>query len=542
MATPMNPTAVEGNPTTAVPAVTAADAPRWNVGPLVFLGGLWAWVILALFGYWRDFEQYSYGYFVPPLMAYFISRRLGLFASDHPSATLPEFKAPLALAAVLAGAAILPLEYLRLALPASRTPVWVIALVGIFYSLVFAYRIGGGKLVRSMAFPLFFFLTAAPWFSFLEKGVTLHLMEYVAIIVTEILHLCGIQATARGTLITMAPGVLGIAEACSGIRSLQSGLMYAFAVGELFLLSGGRRILLVVLTVATGFLLNLARTFILAYQTDLHGTQIIDKIHDQVGIVTSLVLPVAVWGFGKLLAGVEPFPARDAESPALWLRRRVAPLSKFTAPVAVGLAAFLPCHVWLLMQDATVAKQTTPYFIPRMADVRNATNQPPADVWKVLEASSGGYFTRTDEALPKGQASGFFLFYEPRKDNYNVTWHHPERCMVGAGWRANGPAQEIIVNMNGQPVKWLAFPWKNDRTLAVQVWGAWRNGAPIVGNKAARTLPEMLKQLKLFSKGQSATEIISITIPYSGDTPPVEAAQAALPLVFDYKAPAPTAP
>lgn len=517
------------------PATGAGSIPKLNLQPVIFLGALWAWAIYTLSGYWKDFEQYSYGYFVPPLAAYFVWRRIALFASAHPSNTIDSSRRvlwPMFFAAVL----ILPLEYLRLALPAARGSAWAISMVAIICSLSLAYQLGGRKLLRSIAFPLFFFLTAAPWFAFLEKSITLGLMEYVAAIVTELLHLGGIQARAQGTMISMAPGMLGIAEACSGIRSLQSGLMYSLAVGELFLLSTGRRITLVGLTVLCGFILNLARTFTLAYQTDLHGLEIIEKIHDQIGITTSLILPVAVWGIGRLLAGPEPEPSRDAERPTIWIRRRLVGASASTLALVLAVLAFLPCHVWLLYQDATVAHQTKPYFVPRLDSPQNSSIKPDPEVWKTLNPTSGGYLKHDDPALPMGRADGYYFFWDPRKDNFNILWHHPERCMVGAGWQPNGPTEEVEVNLNGSPVHWFAFLFRNDRTQVVQLWGAWRNGVPIVGNKtiSLRNLSGLMKQLRLFSRGNSATEIVSFTVPYEGDKPPIEEAKAVVTKMFDY--------
>lgn len=510
--------------------------PKLNLGPLLFLAAIWAWAIFSLSGYWRDFEQYSYGYFVPALAGYFVWRRLGLFASENP-ASLAQTNRGLVPLAFLAAGLILPLEYLRMALPASRSIVWLVALVAILYSLCFAWTLGGTKLARQLAFPLLFFLSSCPWFSFLEKSVTLGLMEYVTVVVTECLHLCGIHAKAKGTLIEMRTGVLGIAEACSGIRSLQSGLMYSLAVGELFFLSVNRRFLLVFLTVVVGFILNLIRTFTLAYQTDIHGPQIIDKIHDQVGIATSLVLPVAVWGIGKFLAGPEPEPAANAETPAVWFKKKAVALPALIPALVVAVAAFSPSHVWLAYHDFSTTRQTKPCFIPRFEDPRTQRREMPADVAKELNATVGGYLYHTDTKLPMGALNSYYLFWEPQKDNFNILWHHPERCMVGAGWRANGRSQQIDVMLDGKPVRWLAFPWKNDRGQVLQLWGAWRNGSPVLGNKKISIFdPSSLKdQLRLFSKGNSATEIVSLSIPYTGEELPIEAARSAVLEVFDYQ-------
>jgi exosortase/archaeosortase family protein len=334
----------------------------------------------------------------------------------------------------------------------------------------------------------------------------------------------------------MAPGMLGIAEACSGIRSLQSGLMYSLAVGELFFLTTGRRFALVGLTVICGFILNLTRTFILAYQTDLHGMEIIDKIHDKVGVTTSLVLPLVVWGMGRLLAGVEPEPAPGAESPGAWVQRRLPALPNLIPWAALALAAFLPCHIWLMVQDASIARQTTPYFNPRTNDTLNVATKIQEDVWKALSPSSGGGLRRNDPTYPMGYSDSWFFFWEPNKDNFNILWHHPERCMAGAGWEPDGPKREIELTLNGKTVRWYAFPWKRKNTniKTVQLWGAWRNGQPVIGIESFHSLHGILSQLRVFSRGNSATEIVSVSVPYKDKEPPLEAVEAAVAQLFDY--------
>jgi exosortase len=515
--------------------------PAINWPAVLFLAGLWAWAITALAAYWSDFEQYSYGYFVPPLAAYFLWRRLQFYAPEHPAVRgVPG--GPLAVVGCLIALAIFPLEYLQLAMPASRVVVWLILTVPVLYSFYLAWNLGGAKLMRVVAFPILFMYISAPWFSYVEKNLTLELMVYVTSAVTEILHLVGVEATARGTLITMRPGVVGVAEACSGIRSLQSGLMYALAVGELFMLTRPRRWGLVALTVLSGFILNIVRTFILAYQTDLHGLEIIDKIHDKVGVSISLVLPVVVWVLGKWLAGPEQEPPAGPETTGTWLRRQFASVPKMTGVFALAVIAYLPCHVWLYYQGNSGPKQVAPYFQPReKPDVGQNLQQPvPKDIWKELDPVSGGYIRHAATDLPMGRADGYYFFWPPRQDNFNILWHHPERCMTGAGWRPNGRSQQIEMTLNGTKVNWFAFPFKNERGQVLQIWGAWRNGVPVIGNRDLKSVAGLLKHLRLFSKGNSATEIVSFSIPYEGDKLPIGEANKIAARLFDYKRPADT--
>lgn len=515
--------------------VAHLPAPALAVGPVAFLGAIWLWTIYSLQGSWKDLEQYSYGYFVPLLTAYFVWRRVALFAAANPMQPAHAGKL-LTLAAIASALVILPLEYFRLALPASRVSAWLIAINAVAFSMVFAWSLGGRALLRQVAFPLVFFLTAVPWFSFIEKAITMGLMEWVAAMVTEALHLCGIKAVQQGTVIVMTPGRMGIAEACSGIRSLQSGFMYALAVGELFLLTAGRRAALVGLTVLVAFILNLIRTFILCYQAEQHGVQILDKIHDQVGIIMSLFLPVSVWGLGKLFAGPEPQIPKEAEPTGNWVKRQLANFPGLRVATAVALAGFLPCHVWLYYQDFSVAKQTKPYFEVNLADPGNLKREVPKEIWNELKPTSGGYASRIANDLPSGMANSYYFFWEPSKDNFNILWHHPERCMVGAGWRPNGKSQQVEVAVSGVTNTWLLFPFKNDSTQVLQVWGAWRNGTPVIGNKDVKQLGlrGMLSQLRIFSKGNSATEIVSVSVPYKGDRWPIEEARRVVGELYKY--------
>lgn len=530
----MSSASAETAPTAPSAAPRPVAPPVW--GPLIFLGAIWLWTIYSLMGYWKELEQYSYGYFVPALAAYFVWRRVGLFAASHPNEPA-RAGGLLTMAAVASALAILPLEYFRLAMPASRVSAWLIGFNAIGFTMVFAWSLGGRKLLRELAFPLLFFLTAIPWFSFLEKAITMGLMEWVAAVVTELLHFCGIEAVQQGTVIVMRPGRMGIAEACSGIRSLQSGLMYALAVGELFLLRPSRRVYLVALTVLAAFILNFIRTFILCYQADKHGIQIVDKIHDQVGIGMSLVLPLTVWGLGKLFAEPEPVIPKDAEPTGNWVHRQLAGFPSLRVMTGIAIACFLPCHIWLYYQDFTIAKQTKPYFVVKVEEGSgNTLKKVPEDVWKELKPTSGGYATRVDDSLPSGIASSYYFFWEPAKDNFNLLWHHPERCMAGAGWKPNGKARPVEVTVNGVTTTWMMFPFKNDGSQVLQVWGAWRNGVPVIGNKDVKkmSLAGFLSQLRLFSKGNSATEIVSVSIPYKGDQLPVEAGQRVVGQLYNY--------
>ncbi len=84
------------------------------------------------------------------------------------------------------------------------------------------------------AFPICFFLVAVPWPSGLENFLTQSLMRLNTATTVELLGFFGIPAVQQGNVIEVGTGVVGIDEACSGIRSLQAALMISLFLGELY--------------------------------------------------------------------------------------------------------------------------------------------------------------------------------------------------------------------------------------------------------------------------------------------------------------------
>src|SRR2546426_12594782 len=92
-----------------------------------------------------------------------------------------------------------------------------------------------------------------------------------------------IAPQTSGGAITLRTGVVGITEACSGMRSLQAGIMFGLAMGEWFLLRPLRRIAILLIAIAFALITNLIRTVALSLQAEWHGLDVVEKIHDLTG-------------------------------------------------------------------------------------------------------------------------------------------------------------------------------------------------------------------------------------------------------------------
>ncbi len=227
--------------------------------PIVVFGLLWAVLIRELSKQWEAREQYAYGWFVPFLA-------LGLFWRRW--ATRPEAgqRSSPGWAWALAGLAALSLLPIRVVHEINADwPLcaWLLALDVVALSLYAIFLAGGWPWVRHFLFPVCFILVAVIWPYRIEHGLTQGLMRTVAALDVELLDWINVPAFQHGNLIEINTGMVSIDAACSGIRSLQSTVMAALFLGELYLLTCPRRALLIVGGMVAAFCFNVLRTFIL---------------------------------------------------------------------------------------------------------------------------------------------------------------------------------------------------------------------------------------------------------------------------------------
>ena len=167
--------------------------------------------------------------------------------------------------AVAALLLLFPIRLFEIGNPDWRPLSWLHALCVVAITLVFLWSVGGTPWLRHFAFPVAFTLIAVPWVSPIEQPIVQGLMRVVAVISSETVALFGIPARLEGHLIRIPDGLVGVNEACSGVRSLQTSLMIGLLFGELKRLSILRRIVLVIAAAAIAFVGNCIRAFFLVW-------------------------------------------------------------------------------------------------------------------------------------------------------------------------------------------------------------------------------------------------------------------------------------
>ncbi len=284
-------------------------------GLITLFGGLWLLNLWVLAPDWTLYPQYGYGWFVLPLAAY-------LFWRQWEIRPVPQEATPNRLIWLATFFCLLVLALARpmnSATPDWRLAMWAISCSVITLTLLALWMAGGRTWLKHFMWPVLFTATALPWSKPFEDALTQRLMPLVANLSIDFLWLAGVPAVQSGNLIQVPSALIGVDEACSGIRSLQGTIMAAALLGILFKLVWWRASMLFTGGILLAFVLNVARAIILALVTANSGFAAFTRWHDSAGISILAVVIVGLWIMALRLKRRQDVAAafREAELVAL---------------------------------------------------------------------------------------------------------------------------------------------------------------------------------------------------------------------------------
>jgi exosortase len=304
------------------------------------LAAIWGWLFFVLTGEWEANEQYSHGWFIPFLAGWIFWQRWTTRPAAQPAHGLLLAASWLVLLALAAPAALGIL--IAGAYPDWRVVLWGLGIAAFVASVALTAIAGGGLWVRHLSFAFVFALVAIPWPTGPERWLTQALSLLAAQIAAWILPLLGIAAMCHGTTIDVGSEVLGVDDACSGIRSFQSSIMAALFLGELYALRWSYRIALVVLGLLSAYAFNVIRMLILSIAVASGGADALDKLHDPAGfailIATMVVLWLLCWSFQKTPGSQQPLATAKAQ-PGIGSIAKSPAFACFAAVLAMILMA-----------------------------------------------------------------------------------------------------------------------------------------------------------------------------------------------------------
>lgn len=426
---------------------TAREQPRWGI--ILALGAAvlyWLLFFNAVRDEWRINPQYSYGYVVPLLGLALMYRRW----AERPAPRASQSRWAACIAAGLL-VLLLPWTLCLEANPEWRLLYWFSGVQMLALSCCLLYWSGGWAWVRHFIPALAFMLIAAPWPMQLEQAVVQGLMRLVAGLTVDVVGLLGIPALQHGNLIEVGTGMVGIDEACSGVRSLQSALMLSLFLGELNRFSSWRRLVLLAASLVFVLAANLTRTTFLVWAAASRGLQTMEAWHDKAGFI---VMIVALPGLVLL---------------AHWLRDRsgrtppVAPAREAAMPVSmppawVGAATIVWVGVclwvtglWYRAHENGLANNagwsvSWPQNNPQFARMRL-----PEKSLAILRCSDSEAASWEDDSGCSW--SGFLLRWEPGRNSAQLArGHRPEICFPASGARLLDDFGSLHVTVGGIPL------------------------------------------------------------------------------------------
>jgi exosortase len=190
------------------------------VGLLVaILAGLYHEVLLKMAIQWNDNPDYSHGFLVPVLVGYFVWERWDRLKAIHITSSL------WGVALLAGGLFMLVIGSIGAELFLQRSSL-IVVIAGLVLLIM------GRQALKTIMFPIAFMLFMVPLPAIVVNAVAFPLQLFAARTAEFCLFNFGIPVLREGNVIVLAGTTLEVAEACSGIRSLQAllalGTVYAY--------------------------------------------------------------------------------------------------------------------------------------------------------------------------------------------------------------------------------------------------------------------------------------------------------------------------
>jgi exosortase len=415
---------------------------------VLFLTALWFGLCRELSGEWSVNEQYNFGWFVPFFALYLFWLRW----QDRPPAEIPNSNSQIpnlaavgtAIAALLL---LLPVRLFEIANPEWRLLAWVHALAVVTLTLLLLWWAGGKAWVRHFAFPVAFIFIAVPWPTALETPVIQGLMRVVAHVAAETAMLLGTPAQVEGNLIRVTNGLVGVNEACSGIRSLQTSLMIGVLFGEIKRLSLFRRLALLVGAVIIALLANFVRAVFLVRIAATENLSAVSRWHDIAGYSIIAFVFVATMALAYLLSRYKAPSVAGGPQTKIQVSPPRLPL-QFSARYVIATAI-----CWLLLIEIGTTEWYRLHERNLVSGIRSSVQWPEQapnfrklkidnEIRAVLRFDEGDGATWTlgspaNATKPKIVSCSLYVFrWNPGKNSALLAnLHRPDVCLPASGWK-----------------------------------------------------------------------------------------------------------
>jgi exosortase/archaeosortase family protein len=287
-----------------------------------------------------------------------------------------------------------------------------------------------------------------------EDFVIQGLTQAATVVTVTCLNLFHIPALQHGNVIEVKTGLIGVDEACSGVRSLQATLMVSLFFGELYRSSKLRRVVLVFSGALIAFLCNVGRTSLLAAIAAKDGPESISNWHDPLGFMVLAVCLLLIWGLARLVSG--PLPklptSKPAPTPTLLPWQWVAGLGAWVFFTVAAVEAWYRSHE---TKDNSHWSVVWPISKKDFSDL--AIRKPDADVLAFDEGRGAAW----DNDDGSRWVAYFFKWAEgPARSRILARMHRPENCLPAAGYHLREDRGTITVKAKNLLIPFRALDYE----------------------------------------------------------------------------------
>ena len=420
---------------------------RWKVWVFpAFIFACWFLAVRHLSPDWTINEQYHYGWLVPLLALYLVKVRFERCPAPGPAPSRSHARW-LILGLALASVVSMPLREANMQW---RSMGWWLTALAVAATLLGFWQTGGKAWLRHFIFPVLFFYTAVPLWRGLEEGGMHWLMQHNALLSVEVLHWFGIEVQARGNLIALPSGTLGVDEACSGIRSLQGTLMLTLFLGEILALTWPRRLALLLSGIVWALITNVVRTATLGWIADRRGLPAMEASHDTAGYTVLAICSALVGATAWILHHRSParpvavgFPKIDTARIAVRLRALATPSAIALALLVAGLVLN---EIWFRLHErADIPLAPWRFRLPiERPDFQRTEIAPRIRADLRFDEGYGGKWR--DPSGLRWQAL-YFRWLPGRNAAQTVAVHDPRACLAAVGMKEAAPLPRLNLTL-----------------------------------------------------------------------------------------------
>jgi exosortase D (VPLPA-CTERM-specific) len=410
----------------------------------IFFPALWAATLLVLLivfqdslqemiGIWSNTEEYSHGFFIPAISAYFIwLRRRELHWVQRWQASV------LGVLILLCGLFLNMLGALA-ALRAIQHYAFILSLTGIFAAAF------GKDGLKTAGVPLLFLAFMVPFPEFILNNLSSKLQLISSWLGVEFIRLFGILVYLQGNVIDLGGYKLQVVEACSGLRYLFPLASLSFLCAYLFKGPFWQKALVFLSSMPLTVFMNSFRVGVIGILVNYWGKEMAEGfLHDFEGWVVFLMcmglLFVEMWLFAKISGRNTAF-ADLVQLPDEWFKtapdNERAPQQPAYYPSAVGVLLLLVVlgfsSEWLRGGDDKIPQRKSflnfPTDLANWHGTRDYLERMYIDTLKLTDYVVMNYVTPDNN-----EAINFYsAYYQSQRKGASV--HSPRSCMPGDGWQ-----------------------------------------------------------------------------------------------------------